>query len=125
MKNLYACTLLVMHAAWACADGPSVKEAHQRWLQGNYEEARSLYEELAKDAKQKPSATVGVSRTLQSQGEYDKALEVLDAALRDHAASADLHGRRAEILYLRGQWTDAEQAAEKALALKPAHFLAR
>ncbi len=125
MKNLYACTLLVMSVTVACGDGPSLKEARQRWLHGNYEEARSLYEVLVKDANQRAPATVGLSRTLQSQGDYDKALEVVDVALGDHPASADLHAGRAEILYLRGRWTDALGAAEKALALKAGHFLGR
>jgi tetratricopeptide (TPR) repeat protein len=125
MKNLYACTLLVMSVTLAYADGPNLKEARLRWLHGNYEEARSLYEALAKEPQHRILATVGLSRTLQSQGEYDKALEVIDAALRDDAASADLHARRAEILYLRGRVAAALEASEKALASKPVHFLAR
>src|SRR5207244_10930905 len=49
----------------------------------------------------------------------------VEARLGDPGASAELHARRAELLYLRGRWTDAEQAADKALALKPGQFLAR
>jgi len=122
MKNLYACTVLLTFTALACADGPSLKEAQQRWLHGNYEEARSLYGTLAKDAKQKVPAVIGLSRTLQSQGEYDKALAQIDTALSDNSNSADLHARRAELLYLRGHWSEADQAADKALALKPDQF---
>ena len=122
MRSVYACLLLVMSASPVWAEGPTLREARQRWLHGNYEEARSIYEALAKDAKQKTVAAFGLSRTLQSQGEYDQALEVLDTALRENAASADLHAGRAELLYLRGRWSDALQAAEKALALKQEHF---
>jgi tetratricopeptide (TPR) repeat protein len=117
-------------AAWlvVLSVGPvsagTLPEARQRWLHGNYEEARSLYETLARDGKQQISATLGLSRTWESQGEYDKALQVIEAALADNAKNADLHARRAELLYLRGRWTDAEQAADKALALQPANFLA-
>jgi cellulose synthase operon protein C len=131
MRNLSACILFLTTAILARAESPketapfSLQEARQRWLHGNYEEARSLYEALARDPKQKTLSVVGVSRSLQGQGEYDKALEVVDAALRENTASADLHARRAEILYLRGRWSDAEQAIEKALTLKPEHFLAR
>lgn len=125
MRYFYACTLLVTSAALAYAEGPSLKEARQRWLHGNYEEARSLYEALANDGKLKTFAVIGLSRTLQSQGEYDKALRVVEAALGENPTSADLHARRAEVLYLRGRWSDAEQAAEKALALKSENFLAR
>jgi tetratricopeptide (TPR) repeat protein len=137
MRIVYACLLLVISGALSRAENPQgtvppaskssapLQEARQRWLHGNYEEARSLYEALTKDPKQKTAAIVGLSRTLESQGDYDKALEVVDAALRQDSASADLHARRAEVLYLRGRWNDAEQAAEKALALKPEQFLAR
>jgi tetratricopeptide (TPR) repeat protein len=125
MRSVYVCLLLVLPAFPTWAEGPTPQEARQRLLHGNYEEARSLYEALAKDAKQKTLAAVGLSRTLQAQGEYKKALEVLDAALGETPNSADLHAGRAEVLYLRGRWSDSLQAAEKALALKPGHFLAR
>jgi tetratricopeptide (TPR) repeat protein len=125
MRSAYAFLILAIAASPVPAEGPSLKEARQRWLRGNYEEARSIYEALAKDAKQATLAAVGLSRTLQSQGEYDKALEVLDAALRENPHSADLQAGRADLLYLRGRWNDAAQTAEKALALKPEHFLAR
>jgi tetratricopeptide (TPR) repeat protein len=125
MRNFYACTLILISASLTWADAPTLKEARQRWLHGNYEEARSLYEALAKDAKQRTPAVMGLSRTLQSQGEYDKALEVTDAALGRDPTSAELQACRAEVLYLRGRWSDAEQAAEKALAVKPEQFLAR
>src|SRR5438876_5579900 len=75
MKYVSPCLcLLGMIVPAAAADGPTLKEARQRWLRGNYEEARGKYETLAQDAKQKVPATIGLSRALQSQGEYDKAL---------------------------------------------------
>src|SRR5262245_22811985 len=124
MRNLYACLILLISAVVDRADAPKgtgpsprepsrLQEARQRWLHGNYEEARALFETLTKDPKQKALAVAGLSRSLESQGEYDKAVEVIDAALREDPASADFHARRAELLYMRGRWTDAEQAAEK------------
>ncbi len=107
------------------ADGPTLQEARQRWLRGNYEEAVELYTDLAKDTKNRVPATVGLSRALQSKGEYDRALDVLDATLKDSPKDADLSARRAEVLYLRGRWDDAEKAADLALQGKPDHFLAR
>src|SRR5438309_1069725 len=83
------------------AVGPTLAEARQRWLRGNYEEARALYETLAKDAFGRSpkdityaAAVIGVSRSLQSQGEYDKALDVIDAALKSNNSDADLLARR-------------------------------
>jgi tetratricopeptide (TPR) repeat protein len=123
--HLGACLLLLAIPSLVPAEAPTLKEARQRWLRGNYEEARSLYEELAKDAKTRVPATVGLSRALESRGEYDKALEAIDAALKDTPKNADLNARRAELLYLRGRWEDAEKAAEEALKSSKDHFLAR
>jgi tetratricopeptide (TPR) repeat protein len=125
MKHLLGVCILVLAAPLAAAEGPTLKEARQRWLHGNYEEARSLYEELARDAKTRAPAAIGVSRCLESKGEYDKALEGIEAALKDAPKDADLHARHAELLYGRGRWEDAEKAAEDALKLNKEHFLAR
>jgi tetratricopeptide (TPR) repeat protein len=121
-----ASTLLFL--AWtlsAAAQGPSLKDARQRWLRGNYEEAITAYESLAKDAKTKVSATLGMSRACRSLGHYDKALAVIDEILKDNADNADLLARRAELLYFRGHWDEAEKASEKALATNKEHFTAR
>jgi len=131
--NLLAVGGLVLACALpALAAEPTLAEARQRWLHGNYEEARALYEALSKepagrDAKGTAyaAARIGVSRALQSQGDYDKALQVIDIALQPNPADADLQARRAELLYVRGRWEEAEKAADKALASKPDHFLAR
>ena len=127
MKYLLSACLLLAGASFVVAEEPTLKNARERWLKGNYEEAREQYEKLAKDkdAKNKPAAAIGISLTLQSQGEYDKALAVLDDALKSDAKNADLLARRAELLYLRGQWDDAEKTAEAALAVSKDHFLAR
>src|ERR1043166_3872338 len=99
MKYLYAC-LFLLSVGVAAADGPSLPSARQRWLRGNYDEARGQYEELAKNPAHRVAATVGLSQTWQSQGEYDKALAVLDTALRDLPKETNILARRAELLYL-------------------------
>src|SRR5262249_21138421 len=70
-------------------------------------------------------AAVGLSRALESQGEYDKALDAAEAALRDSPKDANLLARRAEVLYLRGRWGEAEKAAEACLAVHKDHFRVR
>jgi tetratricopeptide (TPR) repeat protein len=128
MKRHLLCTFVVVLAAYSvasAADEPTLKEARQRWLKGNYNEARAHYEKLAKNAKDAIPATIGLSRVLRSQGEYDKALDTIDALLKDKPKEADLQARRAELLYFRGRWEDAEKAAEAALAESKDHFLAR
>lgn len=123
-RYLSSCLVLVALTTVAVAE-PSLKEARIRWLSGNYEEAQSQYEQLAKNPRHQPAAAIGLSRALQSQGEYDKALTVLDEALQEHAKSADLQARRAELLYLRGRWDEAEKVGQAALTVNKDHFLAR
>ena len=119
-KHLSAALLAAGAVACVAADAPSLHDARLRWLKGNYDEALSLYEDLAKDAKLQTEATVGQSRALESVGEYDKALEVVEAALKDAPKETPLLARQAELLYLRGRWDDAEKAANAAIdASKP------
>src|SRR5205823_11782904 len=82
---LGVCCLLSLCAHPGLAAGPTLAEARQRWLHGNYAEARALYEKLAKEAAGRDPkgseftvATVGLSRSLQSTGDYDQALQVID-----------------------------------------------
>ncbi|HZY90262.1 MAG TPA: tetratricopeptide repeat protein [Gemmataceae bacterium] len=118
-RHLPAALLLLCAASPTLAAGPSLKEARERWLRGNYDEARAAYEELLKDPASRTMAAVGLSRALQSQGEYDKALAVLKDA-KDGASLA----RRAELLYVRGRWDDAEKAADSAVEADKDNFLA-
>src|SRR5262245_44944703 len=123
MRHTLTAALLLVLAPFALAEGPTLKDARQRWLRGNYEEARETYEELAKDAKTRTGAVIGLSKCDQSKGEYDKALEAIETALKEEAKSADLLARQAELLHLRGRWADAEKAAEAALAANKENLL--
>src|SRR5262245_58931227 len=125
MKFLCSSFLILAIASFSRSDSGGLKEARQRWLHGNYEEARELYHSAAKEPKLHEAAFIGVSRTWESQGEYDKALDVVDSALKEQPKSADLLARRAEILYLRGRWEEAEKAAANAIDLKKDQLLAR
>jgi tetratricopeptide (TPR) repeat protein len=125
MRHVLACLIALTGVAAATADGPTLKAARQRLLRGNYAEARDLYTALAKDRNQRAAATVGLSRAWRSEGEYDKALEVVEAALKGLPKNADLLAARAELLYLRGRWDEAAKAARAALAANQEHFLAR
>ncbi len=122
---LRAVLVLLCACSAAHAEGPTLKDARLSWLKGNYEDARSQYEALAKDAKQKPAATLGLSRAHESLGAWEKALAVIDAALSTEPKHADLLGRRADLLHRTGRWDEAEKAATAALAVNPKHFLAR
>jgi tetratricopeptide (TPR) repeat protein len=114
-KHLFAGLFVLVFLPSAVAAPPTLKEARQRWLRGNYGEARDMFETLTKDAKLRPTATVGLSRALESEGEYDKALQVVEAARKDHPKDAGLLARQAELLYQRGRWDEAEKAANAAI----------
>ncbi|CAN5539844.1 hypothetical protein BH10PLA2_BH10PLA2_11460 [soil metagenome] len=124
MNNIAAGVLVLLSAHLAWADVATLKEARERWLRGNYSEAKSLYEKLAKEPAFQVPATIGLSKALQSQGEYEKAFEVVDAAAKT-GSQAELLARRAELYYLRGDLEHANQDASKAIELKPECFLAR
>jgi tetratricopeptide (TPR) repeat protein len=123
-KNLLACVCILGFLQFADA-APTLKEARERWLTGNYGEASEMYETLAKDAKVRSPATVGLSRALESVGEYDKALEAVTAALKDEPKNAALLARQAEMLYERGRWDEAEKSANAAIDVNKEQFLAR
>ncbi len=125
MKHLVVLLAFMVGAVTAWADAAAVKEARKEWLRGNYGEARATFATLAKNPQDRAAATLGLSRVLESAGDYDQALAVVAAALKDVPTNADLHARRAEVLYLRGRWEEAEKAAEEALAQNHEQFLAR
>ncbi len=114
-KHLLASLFVLCFLSRAVAAPPTLKEARQRWLGGNYGEARELFETLAQDATLRSAATVGLSRALESEGEYDKALAAIEAAIKDIPKDAGLLARQAELLYRRGRWDDAEKAANAAI----------
>src|SRR5205807_1574519 len=114
-----ALTLVALLVPAAHAGG-SLKEARKLWLQGNYAEAQEMYAELGKDA----AAVIGLSKAHQSQGQYDKAEQVVEKALKQLAKPpADLQARQAELLYRQGRWNEAEKAAEAAIAASADSFL--
>src|SRR5438874_11654007 len=103
----------------------SLAEARQRWLRGNYEEARAQYEKLLGDEKQGAAAAIGVARTLLSEGDHAKALTTIEEAVKTDAKNPDLLAARANILLQTGKWDEASKDAEAVLQLKADHFLAR
>lgn len=125
MKPLFACIALLGFTALAVAEAPTLKDARLRWLKGNYEEARTKYLALAKDAKQRVPAAIGLSKTWESQGKHDEAIKSIETPLKQEPKSAALLARQAELLYLVGRRKDAEAAAGKALAIQKDNYLAR
>src|SRR5262249_57218275 len=82
MRATLSVCLLVFCAAGLAAKEPTLQEARLRWLKGNYAEALDLFKELAGNDKSRVEATLGISRCHQSEGEYEKSLEVIDTLLK-------------------------------------------
>ncbi len=110
------------HALWA--GSATLDEARLRLLKGNYAEAQALYEKAARAPAQRTAADIGVSRCLRAVGEYDKALAVLEAALKEAPKSADLLAELADLHLFRGQWPECGEAVTKALNINSDQFLA-
>ncbi len=102
--------------------GATLKEARKEWLEGNYAEARELYEELVKDTKTRHAATLGLSRAVESQGDYDRAQKIVEALLSAMPKDPDLLARLAELHHLRGRLDEAEKTAKLALDANKDHF---
>ncbi|MFL5328991.1 MAG: tetratricopeptide repeat protein [Gemmataceae bacterium] len=107
----------------AFAAEPTLAEARLRYLKGNYAESREIFGKL--QSSNHVVAAVGLSRCYESEGELGKALSAVDDALKADDKSADLHARRAELLYARGDWDGALASVDRALKLNDEQFAAR
>jgi tetratricopeptide (TPR) repeat protein len=125
MRTLITVCVLLFIPTLLIADEKTLDDARTRWLRGNYDEAREKYEELAKNPKFQAAAVLGLSRTFQSVGDYDKALDVIERALKDLPGDVGLLARQAELLHFRGRWDDADKAVNAALKIDKNHLLAR
>ena len=104
----------------------ALADARARLLHGNYAEARAAFEAKAKeDATLAPLAAVGIARSHRLVGDSDKALAVLDAAIKAAPKDADVLAARADAHFETGRWDDAEKDADAAIKLKDNQLLAR
>ncbi len=101
---------------------PALKQRLQR---GNYAEALAGYGDLRKGEKPPQVAFLGQSACFRFMGNTAKALESLSAGLKIHPDDPELLAARADLLYSRGNWPEAEKDAAVVLKKQPDHFLAR
>jgi tetratricopeptide (TPR) repeat protein len=123
MRSLGVCLLTLGWVVPAAAGPKDLPEARRRLLRGNYSEARALFTRLL-DKEQDPAAAVGLSRAWRGEGQYAKARQALQGALKARPAAGELWAELADLHYLRGRWDEAERAARKALQDGRGQFLA-
>src|SRR5262249_28453371 len=125
MTRLLACVCLAGLALPGPAAEPTLAEARQRWLRGNFEEARTAYRTLLAQEQFRVAAAVGLRRVDEAQRRDDDARKVLAEALSAAPQDADLLARQAELAYTLGRWDEADKAVAAALAVNEDHLLAR
>ena len=121
MLRLLTCLLLALPALTFADDEPKtpkaktpegpLAEARQRWLRGNYEEARAQYEMLLDKEKLRGQAAIGIARSHLSVGDDVKALAAIEVAIKKDAKDPDLLAARADILFGLGRWDEASKDA--------------
>src|SRR5437879_6450605 len=115
MKRFCSLIVVLVIAGNLPAQQKGLEEARQRWLHGNYAEADEAYRKLLKDPKDGTAAVIGLSRVIQSDGQYEDALKLISDAVKQAKPPAELLARQAELLHLLGRRADALTAAEAAL----------
>lgn len=125
MRPFFLATCLIGLSLAEARAADVLADARERWLRGNWAEARSWYESAAKDPKHAIAAAIGLSRVRESEGNPDAALAEIDRALKASPNDTALLARHAELEYRRGRLEEALQSAEAAIAAQPDQFPAR
>jgi len=109
------------------AEPDKAGEARRLWQNGRYAEALEAYDALAPKAAGAGAVTVALGRAdcLASQGDFEKAAEALEDAIKERKADPDLLARLAELRFGRGDWDGSAEAAAAALKADPDHLAAR
>ena len=111
----------VLIVAPTCASAADRKqqltEARKLWQKGNYDEALELYEAMRPAGTDLPAIAIGQSRCLEAQGEWDRAEEVLEGAVRRVPDNAPLLARIGEVHLARGRYDLCAKAVEQALEI--------
>jgi tetratricopeptide (TPR) repeat protein len=105
--------LFLFFLTGAPASPAELTRGQERLLHGNYSEARELFQPLV---EKEPAAVLGLSRAWRSQGDYDKAEQVLQQGRKRWPTDSRLLAELADLNYLLGRWEQAQQLAEKALS---------
>jgi len=89
---------------------PALERAEELLQAGSYLAAIDLFQRV--DGFEEEAGLLGLSQALAQTGEYDQAIEVLEDAISDYAASARLSTQLAELKRATGQSAEALEILE-------------
>jgi len=89
---------------------PALERAEELLQSGSYLAAIELFQRV--DGFDEEAGLLGLSKALALTGEYERAIEILEDAISDHAASARLSTQLAELKRATGQSAEALQILE-------------
>jgi len=90
---------------------PALERAEELLQSGSYLAAIELFQRV--DSFDEEAGLLGLSKALAQTGEYERAIEVLEDAISDNAASARLATQLAELKRATGQSAEALQILEE------------
>lgn len=94
-------------------------EASRFYEKGEYEEARSLYEDVLLSNPYHPVANRNYANTLSQLGEYERAFEYHEKALEFYKNDAKYYSDRGVLLQRLGRYEESEYAHREAERLAP------
>ena len=103
------------------ANAADVKTLRTNLQQGRYAE---VVEQIGDEPSDGEMAIL-LARSLDSQGKRDEALAAITTFTKDNQPTATLLAEAARLQFERGQWTEADEAVKRALALNEKQTLAR
>jgi cellulose synthase operon protein C len=98
--------------------------AREHLQKGRYDEAIEAYT-AANTGDTALGATIGLARGHLAHGDWEKAEELLAAAVDQHPESSEAVGRLADLHFQRGRYAEALKLAERAIEKDPDELRAR
>ncbi len=97
----------------------ALSDARILWQTGKYAEADEAFQAIRNAADVQPAdkarATIGLAESQASEGDYDKAIALLQEELAAQPNAAELAGTLADLQFERGEWAEADRLVEQAL----------
>ncbi|MFH0983041.1 MAG: tetratricopeptide repeat protein, partial [Planctomycetota bacterium] len=104
---------------------PTLRDAHDLYVEGYYPRAIEQFETLATDPQTRLAATLGIVRCRLMTGDYEDAHILLASVEADGQRSADWSALAAESDATLGRYGEALEHAQQAVKLDKAHYRAR